>query len=307
MRSTLFISIITLLALTGCGKGSGELDQGELQLRKAVQQLGAQVSGRRSISVRFSKTDLTGKDLEPLSQLGTVHYLDLSDTGVGDESMVHINKLEGLQVLILSGTKVTDAGFNQLSNLSDLLQLTTSELMGDRTMATLANAPKLNFLDMRGGQITDKGLEHSQGMKSLTRLAVSCTSITDKGLKYLQSVTMLQDLQLNNTQITDKGLLVLERLNNLVTLAITGTSTTLNGVTKLRAALPDVELDTGPSRGSPATRADLAKESPTNRVAAAPDNGEPVPDVTVFLPDGTPFSTSQLKKSYSVLVFGCLT
>ena len=79
MRSTLSISIIALVALAGCGKGSGELDQQQLQLRQAVQRLGAQVSGTRSVTVRFTNSDLTGKDLEPLSKLGAVHYLDLAD------------------------------------------------------------------------------------------------------------------------------------------------------------------------------------------------------------------------------------
>nr|ADI22905.1 hypothetical protein [uncultured Rhizobium sp. HF0500_35F13] len=307
MRSILSISIIALVALAGCGKDSGELDQQQLQLRQAVQQLGAQVSGIRSVTVRFTNSALTGKDLEPLGKLGTVHYLDLSDTSVGDDGMVHINKLEGLQVLVLSGTEITDAGFSQLSNLSDLNQLTASELMGDGTMAALASATKLNFLDMTGGQVTDSGLSHLSGMKNLKRLTLSRTAITDKGLEHLQSITVLQDLQLNNTKITDEGLLLLEGLSNLNLLAITDTGTTLNGVTKLQAALPDAEFDTGTTQVSPTMQANLTQGAPTNRIASAPDNGEPVPNVTVYLDDGTPFSTSQLKESYTVLVFGCLT
>jgi hypothetical protein len=307
MRSTLSISIIALVALAGCGKNSNELDQEQLKLRQAVQQLGAQVSGTRSVTVRFTNSALTGKDLEPLGKLGTVHYLDLSDTSVGDDGMVHINKLEGLQVLVLSGTAITDKGFSQLSNLSDLIQLTASELMGDGTVAALTSAPKLNFLDMKGGQVTDNGLSHLPGMKNLKRLTLSRTAITDKGLEHLQSITVLQDLQLNNTKITDEGLLLLEGLSNLHVLAITDTGTTLNGATKLRAALPKVDFDTGVTQGSPTMQANLTQGAPTNRIASAPDNGEPVPDVTVYLDDGTPFSTSQLKESYTVLVFGCLT
>jgi hypothetical protein len=118
---------------------------------------------------------------------------------------------------------------------------------------------------------------------------------------------VLHDLQLNNTKITDEGLLLLKGLSDLSVLAITGTGTTLNGVTKLQAALPDVEFVTGAKRASPTIPADMVKGAPTNRIASAPDNGEPVPDVTVYLADGTPFSTGQLKESYTVLVFGCLT
>jgi cytochrome oxidase Cu insertion factor (SCO1/SenC/PrrC family) len=42
-------------------------------------------------------------------------------------------------------------------------------------------------------------------------------------------------------------------------------------------------------------------------LAGAPSIGEALPEVQLYLADGTPFSTSQLKGSYSVLVFGCLT
>ena len=35
--------------------------------------------------------------------------------------------------------------------------------------------------------------------------------------------------------------------------------------------------------------------------------GEPLPDVTVYLPDGEPFNTADLRGHYTVLTFGCLT
>ena len=42
-------------------------------------------------------------------------------------------------------------------------------------------------------------------------------------------------------------------------------------------------------------------------LSGAPGIGDSLPVVKVYLGDGTPFLTSQLKGSYSVLVFGCLT
>jgi cytochrome oxidase Cu insertion factor (SCO1/SenC/PrrC family) len=39
----------------------------------------------------------------------------------------------------------------------------------------------------------------------------------------------------------------------------------------------------------------------------APALGQPLPDVKLYTADGKEFSTSQLKGSYTVLVFGCLT
>jgi len=48
------------------------------------------------------------------------------------------------------------------------------------------------------------------------------------------------------------------------------------------------------------------KEDP-EFVKKAPTVGDPLPEVTVFTPDGKEFKTADLKKQYTVLVFGCLT
>ena len=39
----------------------------------------------------------------------------------------------------------------------------------------------------------------------------------------------------------------------------------------------------------------------------APGIGQPLPELTLYTAEGKEFSTSQLKGSYTVLVFGCLT
>jgi hypothetical protein len=48
------------------------------------------------------------------------------------------------------------------------------------------------------------------------------------------------------------------------------------------------------------------KEDP-EFVKSAPTVGDPLPEVTVYTPDGKEFKTADLKKQHTVLVFGCLT
>ena len=38
-----------------------------------------------------------------------------------------------------------------------------------------------------------------------------------------------------------------------------------------------------------------------------PSVGDPLPELTVYTPDGTPFKTADLRGHYTVLTFGCLT
>ena len=50
-----------------------------------------------------------------------------------------------------------------------------------------------------------------------------------------------------------------------------------------------------------------AQERGQGALSGAPGVGDSLPDVQVYLSDGTPFSTGELKGNYTVLVFGCLT
>ena len=50
-----------------------------------------------------------------------------------------------------------------------------------------------------------------------------------------------------------------------------------------------------------------AQQRSQGALTGAPGVGDSLPDVQVYLPDGTPFSTGELKGNYTVLVFGCLT
>ena len=54
--------------------------------------------------------------------------------------------------------------------------------------------------------VTDAGLEHLQGITSLTTLWLQHTLVTDAGLEHLKGLTSLTKLYLGQTQITDAGL-----------------------------------------------------------------------------------------------------
>jgi hypothetical protein len=54
----------------------------------------------------------------------------------------------------------------------------------------------------------------------------------------------------------------------------------------------------------------IAQRNPKKEAAfvvAHPAVGDPLPDVAVFNPDGTPFHTGDLRGHFTVLTFGCLT
>jgi cytochrome oxidase Cu insertion factor (SCO1/SenC/PrrC family) len=53
--------------------------------------------------------------------------------------------------------------------------------------------------------------------------------------------------------------------------------------------------------------AQRSKKKDQDFIKTAPVVGDSLPVVEVHTPDGKPFSTSELRGHYTVLVFGCLT
>jgi Leucine-rich repeat (LRR) protein len=60
-------------------------------------------------------------------------------------------------------------------------------------------------------QVTDAGLLHLAGMRSLTILFLEGTQISDAGLAHLKGLSNLQKLYLGNTRVTDAGVADLQK------------------------------------------------------------------------------------------------
>jgi Leucine Rich repeats (2 copies) len=135
---------------------------------------------------------ITDNDLAALRELPYLTKLDLPrlkrfryadfDTGIPpltDACLAHIEPLQKLESLDLSGNKITDAG-----------------------LARIAKLPALRTLDLAATEITDAGLVHLTNMKSLETLDLGATRVT------LAAVTRLQAAQPNLLIILDADPLV---------------------------------------------------------------------------------------------------
>lgn len=79
---------------------------------------------------------------------------------------------------------------------------------------------------------------------SLQGLNLYETDVTDRGLQELAQMPNLRHLELSaNPGVTDDGLSHLASITSLQKLGLRGTRVTTTGVEKLRAALPDCEID----------------------------------------------------------------
>jgi Leucine rich repeat len=117
--------------------------------------------------------------------------------------------------------------------------------VNDAALAGLAGLKDVVHLNLGKTGITDAGLAQLKGMTTLTRLHLEQTKVTDKGLANLKGLTNLEYLNLYGTEITDRGLEELAGLSKLKSLYLWQTKVTEEGVSKLKKAVPSLEIVTG--------------------------------------------------------------
>ena len=121
------------------------------------------------------------KDLSPFSGAWLKHF-SFSDAGPE-----HPNGVPQLQLLKLTGTKVSGAGLEHLEELTQLqwLYLDRTKL-SDAGLEHLEGLTQLEFLDLSGTKVSDAGLEHLKGLTHLQWLYLEGTNVSDAGLEHLR-------------------------------------------------------------------------------------------------------------------------
>jgi uncharacterized membrane protein len=131
-----------------------------------------------------------------------------------------------------------------------LVHAANTDALGDAELKKLLPlAPQVVWMDLRGTEVTDAGLATVGRFPHLVRLDLSGTSVSDTGLAHLGELPHLESLNLYGTAVGDGGLAHLESLESLRRLYLWQTDATLAAVDRLRAALPELEVEMG---GGPA-------------------------------------------------------
>jgi hypothetical protein len=187
---------------------------------------------------------ITGVGLAHLHRMSRLMKLDLSLVPVTDDGLSHLRGPESILEVRLYKTKVTDAGLIHLRVFPNLevLDLRDTAVAGPG-LADLAPLKRLHRLELEASQITDAGLVYLTGLTGLSNLSLCRTRVSDAGLVYLTGLTDLRDLYLSGTRVSDAGLETLARMTQLEYLSLFDTDVTKAGLARLRAALPECDID----------------------------------------------------------------
>ena len=85
---------------------------------------------------------------------------------------------------------------------------------------------RIVVLDLSRSLITDAGMVHLKGLRSLRKLDLHSTNITDRGIANLAALTHLEELDLSNTRLTGAGMKALAKLKGLRRLRLNSTRIT---------------------------------------------------------------------------------
>ena len=128
--------LLVLLLQSGCGPKDGLSDydrmkKGQQDAGASLKEMGAKLTEVHrpqgdSWSVSLSGLQITDDLLSRIKKVGRITELDLSKSTVTDDQLARINEVEIGSLLVrldLSGTAVTDAGLDKLTNLVVLSSL----------------------------------------------------------------------------------------------------------------------------------------------------------------------------------------
>ena len=157
-------------------------------------------------------------------------------------------ELDAIAAVKKAGASVLQVAQND--NRLDIAFHLADGKIGDEQIATVKPLGNVIYsLNLRGTEVTDKGLEQLKDMKSLVRLHLERTKITDAGLAHLAGLENLEYLNLYGVEVTDAGVQSLAGLKKLKRLYVWQTKVTEEGQAKFKAAnttaqlVPDIALD----------------------------------------------------------------
>jgi Leucine-rich repeat (LRR) protein len=165
------------------------------------------------------------------NKAGEIVEIDLTSTWVTDDDLVKIAKLEHLQKLNLSYTKISDLGLEHLRPLRNVTYLNCyyCEYVGDGGIAFLKQWENLEYLNVRGSEVTSRVFEHLANMKKLKTLDVGCSRVNDDGFDALASLDRLEELHIGGDKMTGRALPLLRLLPSLKRLDVNGSQRTDSG------------------------------------------------------------------------------
>jgi curved DNA-binding protein CbpA len=150
-------------------------------------------------SPRFNLAIEGRTDLAPLQRLAPngLWGLHCERSPVDDGQLANLQGMRGMQLLDLTGTKVTDAGMVHLQSLEKLESLSLWDTaVGDAGMPLVGRLTELRHLGLGNTGVTDAGMAPLSALVEMRVLQLWGSKVHGPGLAHLHGLTNLQMITL---------------------------------------------------------------------------------------------------------------
>jgi hypothetical protein len=158
----------------------------------------------------LSGTELDRQDFSWVRQFPNLKTLNLFAAGADESCLELLFDLSQLQEIDLGRANLSDESVRSLWRLSKLSSVSLADCpIGDASINEVGQSVSLQALKVPSTHISDSGVKHIARElgpgKRLNLLELRSCQITDKSLVYLASMTSLRFVGLLNTKVTREG------------------------------------------------------------------------------------------------------
>ena len=148
-----------------------------------------------NLDLSFNK-NITGTGFSHFGKKNELYFLNLQNTGIGDEGLGYLSNFGTIFGISLARTNIDAKGMSALASIRNLSSLDLSNThIGKSGLATLCRKnPYLLTLYLAGVEIGDDSVPYLLQLKNLDSLDVSGTNITGDGIKQLAELKNLKTL-----------------------------------------------------------------------------------------------------------------
>lgn len=173
--------------------------------------------------------DLDGSFVK--NENGQIVELDLASTWITDADLAKVASLPELRKINLAHAKINDIAFQYLKPLKHVTWLNCfyCEYLTDGAIAYLKEWENLEYLNVRGSEVTSRMFEHIANMKELRVLDVGFSRVNDNDFEHLASLEKLEELHIGGNKMNGLALPLLRMLPSLKHLDVNGSQRTDSG------------------------------------------------------------------------------
>lgn len=246
-RSILVLAIASLVLGAGCKPEATPIEAmspSDLPRKEVADQLEAnekeQLKNSESIAGSSVTAELTSQfealGAKVATKSGTISELNFRGTDVTDEAAKLVGSQAKLVRLTINQSAMSDAGWKELANLSELQQLDLRDCSVNNSQLTsaLAGMPKLRALRLNGkSSVDDTALASLANCPDIKALALDHLWVGSDGLEVLKGNTKLAELYLAGTLADDETMDLVKTIPNLRKLRLAQTSVSDIGLEKI--------------------------------------------------------------------------